>query len=109
MHKLLVLVLIGAVLLWTFSTSAQTRQPDDASNNCGFGWNRRISISPKDMIAAIKRAIAAEPKRGDNYFNLAACLAMQLQPPDKLAAREAYKRALALGQQRDEQLEKALQ
>lgn len=60
--------------------------------------------------AALKHldlAIKADPAYADAYFNRAVILATN-QPPDKIAAKESYKRAISLGCEPDYELEKLL-
>ena len=68
----------------------------------------RMGIDWRQVIKEIQAAIAAEPKNGDHYFNLASTAGLALQPPDLQLAKTAYQRALALGVGRDSQLDKLL-
>lgn len=62
----------------------------------------------KESIALFVRAIELDPKNADPWFNLAVARTLQT-PPDLPAAREAYKRAVELGAQRDPEIEKQIQ
>ena len=59
-------------------------------------------------IALFVRATALDPKNADVWFNLASTRAAQ-KTPDLQAAKEAYKRAVELGVQRDAAMEKEIQ
>ena len=54
------------------------------------------------------RAIKSEPTNADFHFNRAVVLIADIYPPNKPAAREAYKRAISLGGEPDTAFEQLL-
>ena len=68
---------------------------------------RPLDTKLKLLIEEIKRAIEAEPKNANHYFNLAVTYALLLHP-DIPAARTAYKTALELAAMHDKQLDELL-
>jgi tetratricopeptide (TPR) repeat protein len=63
---------------------------------------------PTDALRHLELALKANPDYVDAHFNRAVILATN-RPPDKPAARESYKRALALGCEPDKELEKLIE
>ena len=62
----------------------------------------------EEAIPLLRRAIEAHPEDGEAHFNLAAVLLMS-QPPDFREAEKMYRKALKLGEERDEKIEHMLQ
>ena len=82
-------------------------RPDDPDARNDLG-NRLLAMGRSDDAArCFREAVVLDPGFAEAHFNLA-CLLATAQPPRLDEAREHYRRAVALGSERDADLDRLL-
>ena len=81
--------------------------PQDAQLQSFLGVIEHTRGRSGRAIDALRRAIELDPQHTEAIFNLSVLLA-QAKPPQLDEARSYYERAISLGSERDDQLEKLL-
>jgi Ca-activated chloride channel family protein len=88
-------------------TKALAANPSDATARNYLGITATQKGWQDTAVKELESAIATDPSYADAHFNLAVVLATQ-QPPKTAQGRLHYRRAIELGAERDEALEKLL-
>jgi Flp pilus assembly protein TadD len=82
-------------------------EPGNATTHDYLGLVASQAGKSETARKELEIAVALDPKYADAHFNLAVVLAIET-PPDKINSRKYYGRAIELGADRDEGLEKLI-